>query len=85
MPHMAQLHGLGFHTPQKLAESEPKVSHVLRERALRRVLNFTGRTIDDVVNNPIVKNEVLGYYKLHKFINRRAEIRDLERQWNAVG
>ena len=82
--HMAQMHGFGFRTAQKLVDGEPKVSYVLRERALRRVLNFTGRTIDDVVNSPIVKNEVLGYYKLHKFINRRTEIRDLERQWNSV-
>lgn len=82
---MAQMRGLGFSTPQKLADAEPKVSYVMRERALRRVLNFTGRTIDDVVNNPIVKNEVLGYYKLHKFIHRRTEIRELERQWNTVG
>lgn len=81
---MAQMHGFGFRTPNKLVDSEPKVSHVLRERALRRVLNFTRRTIDDVVNNPIVKNEVLGYYKLHKFINRQTEIRDLERQWNSL-
>lgn len=77
--------GLGFRTPWKVVAREPKVSQVMRERALRRVLNFTGRTIDDVVNNPIVKNEVLGYYKLHRFIIRRAEIHDLERQWNTVG
>ena len=76
---------LVFATPIKLVDAEPKVSYVKRERALRRVLNFTGRTIDDVVNNPIVKNEVLGYYKLHKFVKRRAEIRDLERQWNPTG
>jgi hypothetical protein len=37
-----------------------------------------------VVNNSIVKREVLGYYKLHKQIHRSAEVRDLERQWNAV-
>jgi hypothetical protein len=81
---MAQMRGLGFRTSQRLVDAEPKISYVMRERALRRVLNFTGRTIDDVVNNPIVKNEVLGYYKLHKFINRRAEIRDLESQWNSI-
>jgi hypothetical protein len=54
------------------------------QRPLRRVLAFTGRTIHDVVNNPIVKREVLGYYKLHKQIHRAAEVRDLERQWNDI-
>ena len=52
------------------------------EQPLRRVLAFTGRSIHDVVNNPVVKREVLGYYKLHKQIHRAAEVRDLERQWN---
>jgi hypothetical protein len=54
------------------------------QQPLRRVLAFTGRTIHDVVNNPIVKREVLGYYKLHKQIHRAGEVRDLERQWNDI-
>ena len=79
---MSQMRGFGIPFARRLVDEEPKISYVLRQRALHRVLNFTGRTIDDVVNNRIVKNEVLGYYKLHKFINRRSEIRELERQWN---
>lgn len=82
---MAEIRGFGIPFARRLVDAEPKVSFILRQRALHRVLNFTGRTIDDVVNNPIVKNEVLGYYKLHKFIDRRSEIRDLERQWNSIG
>jgi hypothetical protein len=58
--------------------------YIVVQRPLRRVLAFTGRSIDDVVNNPIVKREVLGYYKLHKQIHRAGEVRDLERQWNRV-
>lgn len=58
---------------------------VVIQHPLRRVLSFTRRTIDDVVNSPIVKNEVLGYYKLHKWIGRGIEVRDLEKQWNPVG
>ena len=54
------------------------------QRPLTRVLAFIGRTIDDVVNDPIVKNQVYGYYKLHRRIERSNEIRDLERQWNSV-
>jgi hypothetical protein len=81
---MAQIRGFGIPFAGRLVDGEPKITYVLQQRALHRVLNFTGHTIDDVVNNPIVKNEILGYYKLHKFINRRAEIRELERQWNSV-
>ena len=54
------------------------------QRVLRRILAFTGRTIDDVVNDPRVRNEVLGYYKLHRWVQRSSEIAELERQWNAL-
>jgi len=56
--------------------------HTVIQRPLRRVLAFTGRSIDDVVNSPVAKCEVLGYYKLHKHVQRRMEVCDLERQWN---
>ena len=81
---MSQLSGFGIPFARIHKGHEPKVSHVLKERALHRVLRFTGHTIDDVVNDPIVKNKVLGYYKLHRLVNRRCEIVDLERQWNSV-
>lgn len=51
------------------------------QKRLNRVLAFTGLTIDDVVNNPIAKNQVLGYFKLSKEIDRRGEIVELEKQW----
>ena len=46
------------------------------------MLAFRNRTIDDVVNDPFVKNEIFGYWKLHKQILRTGEVVDLERQWN---
>jgi len=52
------------------------------QRALRRVLDFTGKSIDDVVNDPMAKRVVQGYFKLHKWVQREVEIGDLERQWN---
>ena len=58
--------------------------HVIVNR-LNRVLAFTRLTIDDVVNNPIAKNQVQGYFKLSKMIDRRCEIVDLEKQWNPFG
>jgi len=61
-----------------------KVEYV-QDRPLHRVMRFTGRSIDDIVNSRIAKNEVLGYFKLQKFVNRRMEILDLEKQWNPLG
>ena len=65
------------------AAPDPLVERVV-QRPLNRVLAFTGRTIDDVVNDPMVKNQVYGYYKLFRQIERAGEVRDLERQWNAT-
>ena len=61
-----------------------RTEFVLAQRPLRRILAFTRRSIDDVVNDPIAKNEVLGYYKLHRQTQRSSETRELERQWNSV-
>ena len=63
---------------------QARVERVVEKR-LNRVLAFTGLTIDDVVNNPIAKNVVLGYFKLSRMVDRRSEIVELERQWNPVG
>jgi hypothetical protein len=52
--------------------------------SLRRVLAFTGHTIDDVVNSPVAKMKVLGFYKLHRWVARENETSDLERQWNPL-
>jgi hypothetical protein len=81
---MSSLDSLGFHSGSFDRPDNDRVEHIVRLRALNRVLAFTGRSIDDVVNNPIVKNEVLGWYKLHKWIHRGMEISDLERQWNSI-
>ncbi len=59
--------------------------YVVVRRPLHRVLAFTGRSIDDIVNSPIVKNQVLGYYKLHRWVDRQGEILDLEKSWNPLG
>ena len=72
-----------FRKPMPSGVYDPVESTVV-QRPLRRMLAFTGRSIDDVVNSPIAKREVLGYYKLHKQITRVGEVRDLEWQWNSV-
>lgn len=66
------------------ADAGDRTEFLLIQRPLRRILAFTRRSIDDVVNDPIAKREVLGYYKLHKQISRTIEVRELERQWNAI-
>ena len=76
---------LGFGSPsRRLHRSADQTEYILFQKALRRILAFTGRSIDDVVNSPVVKNEIYGYYKLSKQIDRAGEIRELERQWNSV-
>ena len=74
---------ISFAAADAFRDLDPLVERVA-QRPLNRVLAFIGRTIDDVVNDPIVKNQVYGYYKLHRQIERAAEICDLERQWNAT-
>lgn len=65
--------------------SSAATEHVLRRQdAFHRVLGFTGKTIDDVVNCPIDRREVLGYFKLHRWVERRYEVVELERQWNPL-
>ena len=84
-PAMDRLAGIGLGL-RRLSPSDAgnRTEFLLIQRPLRRVLAFTRRSIDDVVNDPIAKREVLGYYKLHKQVARSMEMRDLERQWNSV-
>ena len=81
---MSRFSGLGLGIRRINPAGETGTEFVLIQRPLKRILAFTRRSIDDVVNSPIAKNEVLGYYKLHKQIERAAETRELERQWNSV-
>ena len=73
-----------FSRRQPPPDMEGATTIVQTERVLRRILAFTGRTIDDVVNDPLAKNEILGYYKLHRSIQRSSETTELERQWNSL-
>jgi hypothetical protein len=75
---------LGFGGPVPQKPSGDNVEYVLIQRPLQRVLAFTRRSIDDVINDPIARNEVIGYFKLYRWIQRESEISDLERQWNSL-
>ncbi len=74
--------GLGAALPDKPAGDF--VEYVMIQRPLQRVLAFTRHSIDEVINDPIARNEVVGYFKLYRWVQRECEITDLERQWNSV-
>lgn len=80
---MSDLNFLGLGFRRVLEREGEKVEHVLTQRPLHRVLAFTGRTIDDVVNSSVAKNQVTGFYKLYRQVERQSEITELERQWNS--
>jgi hypothetical protein len=75
--------GLGSIRPLK-SRAADNIEHVMLQRPLRRVLAFTGRSIDDVVNSPVAKNHVRSYFKLYKWVQRGIDVNELERQWNPL-
>ena len=82
---MSDLAPLGLSSPSLRLPAHGGTEHVVIHRVLHRILSFLNHSIDDVVNDPIVKNKVIGYYKLHKFVQRRCDILELEDQWNPEG
>jgi hypothetical protein len=81
---MSNLGALGISTMRPHRPADGRVELVQIQRPLHRILAHVGYSIDDVVENPIAKNAVLGYYKLYRQVKRRCEIVDLERQWNPL-
>lgn len=73
-----------FSSRRSLPASPAPITRVEVQRPLRDVLSFTRHSIDDVVNSPVAKARVLGYYKLKLWIHRRCELVDLERQWSGA-
>ena len=82
---MSLLSGLGIPSSRTSRPDGDRTEHVMIQRPLQRVLAFRGRSIDDVVNDRLVKNEIYGYWKLYKQVERTCEVVDLERQWNTRG
>jgi hypothetical protein len=82
---MGKFTGLGLGSVGVPPPEQGGTEHVLLQRPLQRVMAFRARSIDDVVNDPIVKNEIYGYWKLYRSIQRHSETVDLERQWNPLG
>lgn len=82
---MSLFNTLGIGSPRLQQPALDRSELLTLHRPLRRVMAFLRCSIDQVCNDPIIKNQVFGYFKLYKEINRRSDIRDLERQWNPAG
>ena len=79
---MSALNALGFSKPRLSLHGGPNIERIVQQRPLRRVLAFLGYSIDDVINDPIVRNKVFGFYKLQRQVDRAMEVTELERWWN---
>ena len=75
---------LGISIANFPAPEQPRASFVLKQHELRRLLNFAGWTIDDVVQNPIARRDVRNWYKLHRATQRRLDVLELEQHWNGI-
>ena len=82
---MSDENSLGFGVPRLSGNGDTQVEYVIVQRTLHRILAFTGRSIDDVVDSPIAKNQVRVFYKLHKWVERESDISEMERAWNPFG
>lgn len=61
------------------------IEYVQRSNEMRRLLAFAGRSIDEVVNCPVARREVISYFRIGHQMRRLTEIDALERQWNPLG
>ena len=82
---MSGMNPLGLGIPRLYIRNGTDVERIIEQRPLQRVLSFLGRTIDDVINDPIVRNQVYSYYKLSRQVERGCEVVELERWWNRNG
>jgi hypothetical protein len=82
---MEPFNPLGIRSVSRPVPHPADQAYVVRHGPLHRVLAFTGFSIHDVINDPIARNIVAAYFKLHRHVWRRCEIVDLERWWNPGG
>ena len=75
---------IGLSPPRLAIRYGTDIERLIVHRPLNRILSYIGRSIDDVVNDPIIKGQVRGYYKLNKQIDRHVEIIEMERAWNSM-
>jgi hypothetical protein len=74
---MSDLYGLGVSTHLAgYADDRPLIRQSVARMRLNRVLEFTGYSIHDILNNPIARNGVQGYYKIYCWVERECKARD---------
>jgi hypothetical protein len=66
-------------------DSDTRYQFEVVRTALRRIMEFTGHSIDDIINDPIAGNEVRGYYKAYRYVERRCDEIDAASQRTAGG
>ena len=64
---------LGGRDSPQLQSGQATYEQRMASFALSRVLEFTGYTIDQVINDSYVRHEVMGYYRLYRFIVSRCD------------
>jgi len=74
---MSAFDSLGLGTAQLPGMNRGPVVMLSEAQVLGRALEFTGYTIHDVINDPIARNTVAGYYGLYRYIERHCEMMDL--------
>lgn len=79
---MSSLFGRNNHIFRPL--DDDGIRQVMIQRDFQKLLGFAGRSIDDVVNCPIAKRDVLQWFRISRSMKRRLEVLDLEKQWNPL-
>lgn len=75
---------LGFNIPRLGRQEGEAIEQVVAQRPLQKVLRFLGCSIHDVCNDPITRDKVRAFYKLHHRVQRSMEVTELERWWAGV-
>jgi len=75
---MSAIESLGLGSPENPVRADRPSAMFSEAQVVARILRFTGYTIDDVINDPIARNTVRGYYGLHRCVEKRcAELDEL--------
>jgi hypothetical protein len=77
---MIVFESLGLGTPQLRGTIQSPAAMLSEAQVFCRVLEFTGYTIHDVINDPIARNAVAGYYGLYRYIERHCEAADISQR-----
>ena len=75
----------GFNSPVGPPAEADALRDLVSLDRLSRVLAFCGWSLRDLRHNVVARREVAFYLDVDAQIGRRAEVLDLEQQWNPLG